>query len=114
MLVSTRFIKRFTSLTLLVILLVGVPMSVLNLFTEAQPTIILTPKWRRTSMGTNWESGLVIGDVTDDGQEDVVYCGGSSNVVYYPTAAVKTFWKSTAHWAVFWPRVLSAKPKRVR
>jgi hypothetical protein len=33
-------------------------------------------------MGTNWEGGLVIGDVTGDGQEDVVYGGGGSDRIY--------------------------------
>ncbi|MCJ7609594.1 VCBS repeat-containing protein, partial [Candidatus Bathyarchaeota archaeon] len=47
---------------------------------SAQPTTVLTPKWTRTGLGTNWEGGLVIGDVTGDGQEDIVY-GGNDNLV---------------------------------
>ena len=35
-----------------------------------------------SGLGTNWEGGLVIGDVTGDGQEDVVYAGGGSDRIY--------------------------------
>ena len=48
---------------------------------SAQPTTVLTPKWTRSGLGTNWEGGLVIGDVTGDGQEDIVYGGNNQLVV---------------------------------
>ncbi len=41
----------------------------------------LTPKWTRSGLGTNWEGGLVIGDVTGDGSDDVVYGGNDQLVV---------------------------------
>lgn len=63
-------------------ILVGVPFSVLVEFALAQPTTVLTPKWTRSALGTNWESGLVIGDVTGDGQEDVIYAGGGNDMIY--------------------------------
>ena len=63
-------------------ILMGVPMTALVNIVLAQPTTVLTPKWTRNSLGTNWEGGLVIGDVTGDGQEDVVYCGGSQDTIY--------------------------------
>jgi hypothetical protein len=37
---------------------------------------VLTLKWSRSSLGSNWEGGLVVGDVTGDGVEDVVFAGG--------------------------------------
>ena len=49
---------------------------------EITPATVLTPKWTRTGLGSNWESGLVIGDVTGDGVEDVVYAGCGSDRVY--------------------------------
>ena len=48
----------------------------------APPATVLTPKWTRSGLGTNWEGGLVLGDVTGDGQEDVVFAGGSSDTIY--------------------------------
>ena len=42
----------------------------------------LTAKWSRSNMGTNWEGGLVIRDVTGDGLEDIVYAGGGSDIIY--------------------------------
>jgi len=49
---------------------------------SAQPTNVLTAKWSRSGMGTNWEGGLVIGDVTGDGLEDIVYAGGGNDIIY--------------------------------
>jgi len=43
----------------------------------AAPSTVLTLKWTRTGLGTNYEGGLVIGDVTGDGIEDVVCAGGT-------------------------------------
>jgi hypothetical protein len=52
---------------------------------NAQPAsaaeTVLTAKWSRTSMGTNWEGGLVIGDVTGDNAEDIVYAGGGNDII---------------------------------
>ena len=74
-----RLAKRTTSafnLSLIGILLISVvcivPLSTLISNVSAQPTTILTPKWSRSGLGSNWETGCVIGDVTGDGQEDVV------------------------------------------
>ena len=41
---------------------------------------VLTSKWTRSGLGTNWEGGVVLGDVTGDGVDDVVY-GGNDNLV---------------------------------
>ncbi|MGQ9680720.1 MAG: InlB B-repeat-containing protein [Candidatus Bathyarchaeia archaeon] len=41
----------------------------------APPVTVLTFKWSRSGLGSNWEGGLVIGDVTGDGREDIVYGG---------------------------------------
>ncbi len=49
---------------------------------SAQPTTVITPKWTRSGLGTNWEGGLVIGDVTGDGVEDIVYAGGGNDIIY--------------------------------
>ncbi|MBS7631721.1 VCBS repeat-containing protein, partial [Candidatus Bathyarchaeota archaeon] len=46
---------------------------------HADPVTVLTPKWTRTGLTSNWEGGIVIGDVTGDGREDIVY-GGNDNV----------------------------------
>ena len=67
---------------LISIILVGVPLSAMVHLVYAPPTTVLTPKWTRSSLGSNYEGGLVIGDVTGDGQEDVVYAGGGSDIIY--------------------------------
>ena len=69
------------SIGLLVLVLFGEPLLLIRP-AIAPPTTVLTPKWTRTGLGTNWEGGLVIGDITGDGQEDIVYAGGGSDVVY--------------------------------
>lgn len=61
---------------LISVILVGVPLSAMVHLVYAPPTTVLTPKWTRSSLGSNYEGGLVIGDVTGDGQEDVVFAGG--------------------------------------
>jgi hypothetical protein len=63
--------------TLIGLLLIGMvilPISNLIPMASAAPGD-LTAKWSRSGLGTNWEGGLVIGDVTGDGAEDVVYGG---------------------------------------
>jgi len=70
-----------TSVVILVALLFGESL-LLILPAFAAPAIVVTPKWTRTGLGTNWEGGLVIGDVTGDGQEDVVFAGGGSDIIY--------------------------------
>jgi hypothetical protein len=78
----------WTSVLVLIMLVsvLGVPMLSLIRSVLAQPTTVLTHKWTTPGLGTNWEGGLVIGDVTGDGQEDVVYAGqlsgGSNDRVY--------------------------------
>ncbi len=54
---------------LLAPVLVSVP------FVKADPATVLTGKWTRSGLGTNWESGLVIGDINGDGAEEIVYSG---------------------------------------
>ncbi len=72
--------KSLFNLTLISVLLISMLVTPLALIipqaSAAGPTTVLTPKWTRTGVGTNWESGMVAGDVTGDGQEDVVWCGG--------------------------------------
>ena len=43
----------------------------------ADPVTVLTAKWTRSGLGTNWEGGVVLGDVTGDGIDDVVYGGNN-------------------------------------
>jgi len=83
-----RFIKsgrvmhlRRTCLGLVFIslILMGVPMTALIHSVLAAPITVLTPKWSRSNLGTGYEGGLVIGDVTGDGSEDIVYAGGGSD-----------------------------------
>ena len=68
--------KSLFNLTLISVLLISMLVTPLALMipqaSAAGPTTVLTPKWTRTGVGTNWESGMVVGDVTGDGQEDVV------------------------------------------
>src|SRR4030065_2685181 len=76
--------SRNVAVILLAIALVIAPLLGLSSFVHpalAAPTTVLTPKWTRTGLGTNWEGGLVIGDVTGDGSEDVVYGGNNRLVV---------------------------------
>ncbi|MGD6934074.1 MAG: LamG-like jellyroll fold domain-containing protein [Candidatus Bathyarchaeia archaeon] len=72
--------KVVTSLLLIAIL--ATPLILLNSQSANAAETILTEKWSRSSMGTNWEGGLVIGDVTGDGSEDIVYAGGGSDTIY--------------------------------
>ena len=64
--------KTMLNLSLISLLVISMFMLPLTLMipqaSAASPTTVLTPKWTRTGLGTNWESGLVIGDVTGDGQ----------------------------------------------
>ena len=80
---SKKAMLNFSLISVLVISMFILPLTLMIPQASAStPHTVLTPKWSRTSLGTNWESGLVIGDVTGDGQEDVVYCGGSSDTLY--------------------------------
>ena len=78
--------KLCLNLSLISLLVISMFMLPLTLMipqaSAAGPTTVLTPKWTRTGLGTNWESGLVIGDVTGDGAEDVVFGGGGNNIIY--------------------------------
>lgn len=65
---------------LIFLILMSVPLSVMVHLVWA-PTNVLTPKWTKTGFGTNYEGGLVIGDVTGDHQEDIVYGGNDQLVV---------------------------------
>jgi len=69
-------------LVLISLILMSVPLSVIVYLVSAAPTTVLTPKWTRTGLGSNYEGGLVIGDVTGDGREDVVFAGGGSDTIY--------------------------------
>ena len=73
--------KHKTAITnlLLITLLLTPLLMVLNAQPASAAENVLTAKWSRSSMGTNWEGGLVIGDVTGDGAEDIVYAGGGSD-----------------------------------
>ncbi len=79
---SNKTKRNVLNLLLLTILLISVftlPLSlVIPQASASTAHTVLTFKWSRSSIGTNWESGMVIGDVTGDGREDVVYCGGGS------------------------------------
>lgn len=78
----SRSVKHASSSVLVLLLLVGliiVPLS--SLIPPVSAVTILTSKWTRAAAGTNWEGGLVIGDVTGDGVEDVVFAGGGSDIV---------------------------------
>src|SRR4030065_2775055 len=75
---KVRYLSSSTLLGLLLVGLVIVPLS--SLISPVSAVTILTLKWSG-SHGTNWEGGLVIGDVTGDGVEDVVFAGGGSDRV---------------------------------
>ena len=62
------------------ILLITPFIGIISIQPASAAETVLTPKWTRTGLGTNWEGGLVIGDVTGDGQEDIVW-GGNDNLV---------------------------------
>jgi hypothetical protein len=69
--------------SLLLITLIATPfLLLLNSQPANAAENVLTAKWSRSDLGTNWEGGLVIGDVTGDGSEDIVYAGGGSDIVY--------------------------------
>ena len=80
MLLDRRNNRRKYATTLLVIALLITPIIALIHIppVSAQPTTVLTSKWAHSNLGTNWEGGLVIGDVTGDGIEDVVVAGGET------------------------------------
>jgi len=73
-----------TQTALLLILLIAIPtLTTISIQpASAQATTVLTPKWSVSGLGSNWEGGLVIGDVTGDGREDIVYAGGGSDIIY--------------------------------
>ncbi len=71
-----------TSLLLIALLLTPLLSLIQIPSASAQPTTVLTPKWTRSNLGTNWEGGLVAGDVTGDGVDDVVFAGGGAETVY--------------------------------
>jgi hypothetical protein len=69
-----------TIIALLVAASLFVPL--LNLFAPVHgATTVLTYKWTSAHLGTNWEGGVVVGDVTGDGVEDVVFGGNDQLVV---------------------------------
>jgi hypothetical protein len=70
------------SVGILVMVLFGAPLLLIRP-AFAAPGDILTPKWNRTGLGSNSEAGMVIGDVTGDGKEDIVVgAGGISSPNY--------------------------------
>jgi uncharacterized repeat protein (TIGR02543 family) len=54
--------------------------SLISIEPASAAVTVLTSKWTRSGLGTNWEGGVVLGDVTGDGVDDVVY-GGNDNLV---------------------------------
>jgi len=76
-----RHYKHFVTSLLLITLLSTPLLIILNAQPANAAETVLTPKWTRSGMGTNWEGGLVIGDVTGDGSEDIVYASGNNRTI---------------------------------
>ena len=70
------------SMFLFSVIIIPLSSYILPVSGEITPATVLTPKWTVSGLGSNWESGLVIGDVNGDGQEDVVYAGCGNDRVY--------------------------------
>ena len=77
---SKKSILNFSLISILVISMFILPLTLMIPLASAAAGD-LTPKWTRSGLGTNWEGGLVIGDVTGDGSEDIVYGGNDQLVV---------------------------------
>jgi len=73
--------KTIVTSLLLITLLATPILIVLNSQPATAAENVLTAKWSRSNLGTNWEGGLVIGDVTGDDTEDIVYAGGGSDII---------------------------------
>ncbi len=72
--------KSILTILLLVAVTIAPLISLISIEPASAAVTVLTSKWTRSGLGTNWEGGVVVGDVTGDGVEDVVY-GGNDNLV---------------------------------
>jgi hypothetical protein len=73
-------LRKFYGPTIIALLVAAsLLMPLLNLIAPVHgATTVLTPKWARTTgLGSNCEGGMVIGDINDDGLEEIVYAGYS-------------------------------------
>ena len=67
---------NMTLISILLISMIATPLALMIPQASADdPTTVLTPKWYTSGLGTNYESGMVIGDVDGDGDEDIVFSG---------------------------------------
>jgi hypothetical protein len=80
-LIKTNYARNYLSLLLIALLLIPL-FALIRIQPVSAAETVLVPKWTRSGLGSNWEGGLVIGDVTGDGQEDVVFAGGGSDRIY--------------------------------
>jgi hypothetical protein len=76
-----RLSRSFSMLTIIMLLLIGFfGSSLLSWILSANAAgEVLTLKWKKTGLPTNWEGGIVIGDINHDGLEEIVYGGTRSN-----------------------------------
>ena len=72
--------RKYASILLILTLVISTAIALISPTSAA--STVLTPKWTRSGLGSNWEGGLVIGDVTGDSLEDVVFAGGGSDRIY--------------------------------
>lgn len=72
--------KSILSIALMLTVIISPLICLINIEPASGAVTVLTTKWTRSGLGTNWEGGVVLGDVTGDGVDDVVY-GGNDNLV---------------------------------
>jgi len=74
-----RYGINCTFISLLLVGLVLIPLA--SLIAPVYAVTILTLKWQRSTGLTNWEGGMVVGDVDNDGYEEIVFAGESNSVL---------------------------------
>src|SRR5512136_2701888 len=81
---------RYSATLLLLVLLIAPLLSIPGMVQSASAATVVTQKWSRSGFPANWEGGMVIGDLDNDGYEEVIYAGkGGIYVLNGATGATK-------------------------
>ena len=71
---SKKTMLNLALISILTISMLILPLTLMIPQVSAAETVLTAKPWySRSGLGTNWEGGVVLGDVTGDGIDDIVY-----------------------------------------